>query len=148
MIAKHCYEIIKKLNQLKENYKDRIKISVPTLSYGFCPLFESDPTEPIKLSIRIDYLGNVYPCQVFTCEDFILGNIYNDNLNTSLNKMQNLSIKVENLKKVKCDKCFLKTICFGGCPGIELEDIEHDTYNCKLRKFNFDNTIRKIVETK
>lgn len=143
----HC-GILQELNQLEEAYKDTININIPSLSYGSCPLVESNSTESIKLSIRIDYLGNIYPCQIFTCENFILGNIYKDDMSTSINRMRSFSIKVKNLKSKKCDKCFFKAFCHGGCPGIELEDIEHDTYNCELRKFNFDTAIRKIVEAK
>jgi|GEM_PF-1348252 len=139
-ISLSCEETLElfKKYYLNENFIDKknIHINFPKIFFGSCPLFGS---EPVEVFARIDALGNVYICQNFDGKENILGNIYNEHLQDII-----VDKRIDTQKKhfeksthyLKCNSCFLNSICGKGCPGVEYTDF--DDLNCSL-----DCNIRK-----
>ena len=96
--------------------------------HGFYGLHDSDRNKydfnmPVcaagKSKLIIKYNGNVYPCNFFQTEDYLCGNIFDDNIEDiwkngdGFNKFRKLLLD-ENIPKL-CKKCAKKVNCFSGC---------------------------------
>lgn len=142
-------EAIKEMNKLKQKKRDQITINCPSLFYGSCPLFTED--NQINVSIRIDSSGNVYPCQMFSCDQSALGNIFNTySLSEIIQNIEKVSLKYR--QRSKCSNCVAKTICSGGCPGTEwtedlLSDVYKYSYECQLRIKHYKDLIQQIADS-
>lgn len=101
-----------KLNAVNNN----IRIKEPSLFYGNCPVLEN------IFNIRIDYNGNVFPCQRFKSDPlFSIGNIKQEDLKTIM-----LNEEIDNLINLmeisqqfirKCKSCSYDFICEKPCPA-------------------------------
>jgi len=68
---------------------------------------------------KIDYKGDVYPCDFLHIDRFKAGNVFKKNLIEIWrgNKAFNSLRKGRYFSKVKCSKCEFLYFCRGGCPG-------------------------------
>lgn len=122
---------IKHLGQMTNT----IKVNAPTVFFGRCPLFEKNADE-IELSIRIDASGNVFPCQNFTSEKTIMGNINDESIKDIIHTdfLKKLAAKGYRSQSRKCSKCFVKKHCQKGCSGIEFYYGCDYSNECRLRR--------------
>lgn len=108
------YKLFKqKLNIINNRH---IKIKEPSLFYGDCPVLEN------IFNIRIDYNGNVFPCQRFKSDPlFSIGNIKKEDLKTiMLNEEIDDLIKLMEISQRfirKCKTCSYDLICEKPCPA-------------------------------
>lgn len=104
-----------------------------------CPL-EYIENNQLNLSIKIDYNGNLYTCQMFVDPMYSLGNIYTSSVINCIysqkfsNLLKLLSVRKEYMKK--CFSCVFKVKCYRGCPAISIQksDIFTEDEYCSLRK--------------
>lgn len=70
--------------------------------------------------IAINSNGDVYPCQNFIKDNFLITNILRDNWLKELEESQITKhfMNTDVRQKKKCNKCVLKFICGGGCKAI------------------------------
>lgn len=61
----------------------------------------------------LDWNGEVYPCHLFKEKKFILGNIFNEELDLIFQRGQNL--RTYSYEIPKCKNCILVSVCGGGC---------------------------------
>jgi radical SAM protein with 4Fe4S-binding SPASM domain len=115
-----------------------------------CPYNAS--VDEVKCSIRVAVDGNVFPCQMFTDDAFILGNILNDTLEDIM-KSKNLDAFIEAVHNRKshitqCKSCGYKVICAGGCPAqayIKNHTLNSVTTNCASRKKHFNKNLLEYL---
>jgi len=95
--------------------------------------------------------GDIYPCHQFAGDkDFLMGNVLQDNFNTSLqNKFGQNNVN----SKEECENCWAKFFCGGGCPANSFHfnnDISKPyALGCAIEKNRLEyalilNTIEKI----
>lgn len=105
---------------------DKAKSKFTDLSIKFtekpvvtCPYALVKPNQELTFLPRIDSDGNVYPCQVEVNPDFIIGNIYRDDL---LNIMHSRKfheyiafVTEKENRNAECQNCTFSMLCGGGC---------------------------------
>lgn len=112
---------------------------------GNCILSEDNPL----IDMRIDSIGNVYPCHGFYSAEYKMGNIFTDTINKIFNGENTCEI-FDSIKRRRhslhdCKKCMWRErICHGGCPAVSYMlygDINHLDDKCLLRTKFWCNTI-------
>ncbi|WMM26882.1 radical SAM protein [Tissierella sp. MB52-C2] len=97
------------------------------------------------LSISPD--GRIYPCfMLFGAEDYVMGNIYDDNIYEN-NIFKN--VKNQFIEKIKdsikdCKNCYIKNLCHG-CLGVNYiknnDAFEPDSYSCEMYRAMIDRIL-------
>jgi radical SAM protein with 4Fe4S-binding SPASM domain len=121
-----------------------INISFPDEFTGVCPLImDSIDGKKIPLTPRIDSSGNVYLCQIFSGENYSIGNVY-DEILSEICKGDRLSHLVWFLRygmkyMHECEKCVWQSSCGKGCLALALNNgsIQETDGECELRKEQF-----------
>lgn len=121
-----------------------INISFPDEFTGVCPLImDSIDGKKIPLTPRIDSSGNVYLCQIFSGENYSIGNVY-DETSSEICKGDRLSHLVWFLRygmkyMHECEKCVWQSSCGKGCLALALNNgsIQETDGECELRKEQF-----------
>ena len=121
LLEKEC-DLIEQSIQQKTIYKGRLfefssllgKVSLP--SPNMRP--EIYKCSAGTYSLYIDNNSNVFPCVYFQHEDFWLGNLKEESIDTIIKKGKQLFERPIYFKDTKCLDCELLGICFGGCLGI------------------------------
>lgn len=97
-----------------------------------------------KEILSIDPEGKVYPCQSLHYDEFLMGNLLTDNLD-SIVKVQSSKDFFPSLEDLQvCNKCKVKYICGGGClaSGYDLyHKLDRNHLTCIL---NYKNCIAKL----
>ena len=131
--------------------KDEINYDFDNPDIG-CPFNDQ---ENINCGIKISPTGDVYPCQLFHDDLFIIGNIFEDSLDYIINgeKMNQFLKKIGNRKITieQCKLCGYKFFCGCGCPAqayLENKTLFSISQPCKLRKDHFNNSIRMLLKNK
>jgi radical SAM protein with 4Fe4S-binding SPASM domain len=98
------------------------------------------------LVIALD--GNVFPCQMFTDDKFIIGNVYSQTLSEILNgeRLSAFIVAVHGRKGniEQCKPCGYKGMCAGGCPAqayAENQTIYSVSARCRTRKNHFNERL-------
>lgn len=112
---------------------------------GNCILTEDHPL----IDMRIDSLGDIYPCHGFYSIEFRMGNIFNDTIEEIFEGAKTCSIfdaLCERRKSLSgCQKCMWReNICHGGCPAVAhmlYGDINNLDDKCELRSKFWCNII-------
>ena len=95
--------------------------------------------------------GNVYPCDFYCGDEYLLGNVCDSDFNT-LTFSQKAQSFVEQSKKInlQCNQCKYQGICLGGCKRYQMIDINiYRNYFCSAYKKFFEhsyNAFRKIAD--
>ena len=114
-----------------------------------CP-YTNDENE-IVFNTRIDYKGDVYPCQSISHEKYCFGNINTQEIESILaydKIVAFLDEMRERQKNIKsCQKCVWSCQCKGGCVGTsffkgKLFETDQD---CLLRKRIYNNAIKNKI---
>ena len=114
---------------------------------GNCILAEGNPL----IDMRIDSVGNIYPCHGFYSVEYKMGNIFTDTVD-QIFKGENTCEIFESIKKRRyslqdCERCMWRErICHGGCPAVAYMlygDINHLDDKCLLRTKFWCNTIMR-----
>lgn len=121
-----------------------INISFPDEFTGVCPLImDSIDGKKIPLTPCIDSSGNVYLCQIFSGENYSIGNVYDETL-SEICKGDRLSHLVWFLRygmkyMHECEKCVWQSSCGKGCLALALNNgsIQETDGECELRKEQF-----------
>lgn len=137
-------DVILKLKQKT----DTANFNSPSVFYGSCPIFSDENAETF---IRIDYDGNVYPCQNFSYPGSALGNIKQEDLDVIVAdqrvKLVSDRIKEFREKYSNCSTCALSSYCKLGCPGVDYcEEFKNEmSDDCILRRAFFK---KMLIESK
>jgi uncharacterized protein len=115
-----------------------------------CPYNEK--AEDVKCGLRIALDGNVFPCQMFTDDKFVVGNVYSQALAEILNG-ERLSAFIDAVHGRKgnieqCKPCGYKAMCAGGCPAqayIENGTLDSVAAKCKSRKKGFNAALLHML---
>lgn len=115
-------EISEYIAMFKRNkYKDD-KLEITDIGYtDKCPLALVEEN-PLNISPKITFNGDVFPCQMFVDPEFSLGNIYKQEFISCiegerfLNLLRLLELRKEFMPK--CQNCLYKTYCARGCPAL------------------------------
>ncbi|MDR1328540.1 MAG: SPASM domain-containing protein, partial [Oscillospiraceae bacterium] len=108
--------------------------------------------EDVKCGLRIALDGNVFPCQMFTDDKFVVGNVYGQTLAEILNG-ERLSAFIDAVHSRKgnleqCKPCGYKVMCAGGCPAaayIENGTLYSVSARCKSRKQHFNAALLHML---
>lgn len=70
--------------------------------------------------IAINFNGDVFPCKILESEEFKIGNIHDQTLQSILNsdKLKKIIENSSVFSDEKCRSCYLKFVCGGGCYAI------------------------------
>jgi len=137
---KQFIENIKSDEDILSYLENEINIDFPDEFTGTCPLIlDSYEGGKIPLTPRIDADGNVYLCQLFSGENYSIGNVY-DNTLQEICKSNKLSHIVWFLRygmqyMHKCEKCVWQSSCGRGCLALALANgsIQETDGECELR---------------
>jgi uncharacterized protein len=109
--------------------------------------------EDVKCGLRIALDGNVFPCQMFTDDKFIIGNVYSQTLSESLNgELLSAFIDAVHGRKGNIEQCRLcgyKAMCAGGCPAqayIENGTLNSISARCKSRKGHINGILTNLLQ--
>ena len=80
---KDMLRVIRLINEQKDQRKN-IEV-VPLGTTDRCHYVNKEELDTIKVSLRIDSNGDIYPCQLISCKQFILGNLFDMKLSDLLN---------------------------------------------------------------
>lgn len=144
LLPKEKKEFIRKISSDPDiqQYKDSgINLSFPDEFTGICPLImDNIDGDKIPLTPRIDCSGNVYMCQLFSGENYSIGNVYDASL-AEICKGGKLSHLVWFLRygmkyMHDCEKCVWQSSCGKGCLALALGNgsIQETDGECELRK--------------
>jgi len=98
--------------------------------------------------------GLIYPCPQFyflrrNSKRFLLGELYNNNINDLLNRKQRNNLSERTVKDIpQCNLCEWKYICCGGCSAVSYElkgDMYHKSIYCRYYKLMIPYLIDKVV---
>ncbi len=116
---------------------------------GERPLLCSFTARCLKKMITIDPYGNVAHCSALVQDDFLLGNIFNENLINIINnqKTKELRKRRELAIRTHCCGCDYLPICRGGCRNTTFWN--ENSYDaryayCKSRKITFDYLRKRL----
>ncbi|TGY95051.1 radical SAM protein [Petralouisia muris] len=126
---------------LKSLIESGLKISFPDEFTGVCPLILNEiDGGKIPLTPRIDSYGHVYLCQLFSGENYSIGNVY-DNILTKICESDRLSHLVWFMRygmkyMHECEKCVWQSACGKGCLALALSNgsIQETDGECELRR--------------
>ncbi len=130
----------------KNQYKDD-RLEISDIGYtDKCPLVSVEEN-PLEVSPKITYDGNVFPCQMFVDDEFALGNIYKQMLmeciqgERFLKLLELLSLRKEFMPA--CQRCVYKIHCSRGCPalGVNQGNLFACDEFCKARKMEFSDKL-------
>ena len=114
-----------------------------------CPYVSAIDDDEVKMSLRIDSKGDVYPCQLISCSQFSLGNIHNMKLNEILTA-DSLKMFFEFAKNrqsmiKECQACVWNSVCKGGCigDGMSEQSLYLPDRQCSLRRLVLRQNIMK-----
>ena len=135
------------INKQKESRKN-IEV-VPLGTTERCPYTTAVDSQTVKMSLRIDSKGDIYPCQLISCSRFTLGNINkmklnellsSDSVNSFFEFTQNRQSKIR-----ECQMCVWNGTCKGGCIGDGMSDqvLYSPDRQCSLRRLAFRENIMK-----
>lgn len=136
-----------KINQYIEmfnaNKYEGVGFEISDIAYtDICPLVYQE-NEELLLSPKITYDGDVFSCQMFTGQEFSLGNIYNDTLLECLtsDRFQRLllCLRERQDRMPACKTCIYNNVCKRGCPAICVNQgslLSCDEF-CSVRKKEF-----------
>jgi uncharacterized protein len=98
--------------------------------------------------LTIDSNGDIYPCDSYMAEDFLLGNIRHDTLKEVLTSSRYERFR-ENVIKVSddCKSCAIYAICGGGCSlyrYFETRDFRNRSYYCQSMKMLVDHIANQL----
>ncbi len=145
-------EISEYIEALKKNqYKDN-DLEITDIGYtDKCPLTLVEDN-PLEISPKITYQGDVFPCQMFVDKEFSLGNIYKQSFrdcilgNQFLKLLDLLSLRKDFMPK--CQSCVYKIHCARGCPALGVNQghlFECDEF-CGVRKKEYSERLRKRIQ--
>ena len=130
-------QIMEEYEKLARLYIERRKEGRPFTFFHFMIDLDQGPCVIKRLSgcgsgteyIAVTPKGEIYPCHQFVGqEEFIIGNVDDGIINTDImDQFRNASVYTKN----KCDQCFAKFYCSGGCPA---------------NSWNFSKDINKVYE--
>lgn len=108
----NIYQQINGTGQTIGEYKERIT--------SRCPYIKSIAHEIIA-SLRVDAEGHVFPCQLLMDQDYILGNINDNNFSYST-ITESITKFIQQLTRImnstpECTACVYRGFCTGGCLG-------------------------------
>ena len=142
-------EISKYIAMVKRNkYKDD-KLEITDIGYtDKCPLVSIE-NNPLDISPKITFNGEVFPCQMFVDQEFSLGNIYKQSFISCIEgerflKLLNL-LELRSEFMPKCQNCIHKAYCVRGCPALGVNQgslFDCDEF-CGIRKME---NIQKLQE--
>lgn len=70
------------------------------------------------VSVEVDTEGNIYPCSYLNMDDFIIGNILDEDIKkTWKNNLKWNKIRERYTDNISCKKCNQLLNCLGGCPA-------------------------------
>lgn len=104
----------------------------------------------IEATPRIDTYGNVFPCQIFTGEENVLGNILDTSSLVEILHSDECNGVIERIRGRKgniyesCKKCPYDKICMGGCPAVaysNMGDLCTLDSQCYFIKYTLKNSI-------
>lgn len=138
--------------EIKEYKEQGINITIPKGYSGGCPLIHDNLNgEKIPITPRIDSKGNVYLCQLFSGEQFSVGNVYDSDILSILNGTDFVNL-VKFLRygiyfMDDCNFCVWKNSCGHGCPALSLANgsVQETDGNCHFRKKDF---LKEYLENK
>ena len=137
-------ETINKQRMIRQNIE-----VVPLGTTEKCPYVSAIDDNIVRMSIRIDSNGDVYPCQLISCSQFSLGNIHNMKLNEIL-AADSLKVFFEFAKNrqsmiKECQECVWHSICKGGCigDGMSEQSLYLPDRQCSLRRLVLRQNIMK-----
>lgn len=143
-------EIMQLVNDIS---KDNEKLLISQLgTTDVCPYTKDD--NEIVFNTRIDYKGDVYPCQSISHEKYCFGNINTQELESILSYdkiVAFLDEMKERQKHIKnCQKCVWSCQCKGGCVGTSFfkGKIFETDQDCLLRKRIYNNAIKSKIREK
>ena len=92
--------------------------------------------------VSVGFDGNVYPCHMLHDDELILGNIFNEELETILKRSKAAEIRNIDVREFEvCGECEHMFLCGGGCRARSFYKnrnfISHDYY-CSMTKEYFD----------
>ncbi|MBF0408400.1 MAG: SPASM domain-containing protein [Candidatus Riflebacteria bacterium] len=121
----------------------KIGMRVNSFEFGIQDIFFTKPRKPCSAgrhSVAVLPNGDLIPCGRFAeNKEFILGNVSQKTCWNS--RMCNWQGPGEQLK---CNECWLKGICGGGCPGfLDNNLIENQ---CEFEKLNYEALLTSISE--
>lgn len=138
-------EVIRNLNILTNEYKDKIEITPPKLTNTICPFLDNPNAE---VSPRIDVIGNIYLCSMFVNPMFRLGNIYHNNVSDIIKscRTDNVINFLHSFYAInECRECYMNSICSRGCPAQYLNTLSNYVVDtCSLKK---DSMLQSILDS-
>lgn len=132
-------DLINEIVDAHEDLQKTMRITGAPTTH-FCPLLQNG----LKMDLRIDSEGNVYPCQIFSGVQYSLGNIYSQTINEIIHSERTETfhdfIKIATEFNSECVKCAFKKSCGKGCPGERLadnslNDVDDNCYQIKKEFF-------------
>lgn len=94
--------------------------------------------------------GNVYPCDFYMFDDYLLGNFNTNRLLEIDEKRKEIGFIEKSIPKSKeCMACRYFMLCKGGCQrnkDYNTETGEYEFYFCESYKMFFENSLEKIME--
>ncbi|MCD3246641.1 SPASM domain-containing protein [Clostridium botulinum C] len=106
----HYFEFLIKNNQI--NKASRIKFQWDDLNKIHSGYKRLMPCGVGRNMVAVDINGELYPCHRFVgCDEFKIGTIVEKTIN-NINFINSINV----LNQSKCNKCWIKNLCIGGCP--------------------------------
>jgi len=141
-------EIIKFINNEIPNHPS---MNISTLgTTDICPYTKEK--EEMTFGTRIDFNGDVFPCQSISDKKFCFGNIREESMSEILSndKLSEFLCEMRDRQKhiYKCEKCVWKKQCNGGCVGTSFKNNNYYEIDadCLLRKKLYNNAIINEVK--
>lgn len=112
---------------------------------GSCVFSEMCPK-----TIILEHNGDAYPCDFYIHEDYLLGNVGTDSLESIVNheRMEKFLEKKPDLSDA-CKSCEFLDFCYGGCPRNREQDGANIDFFCESYKQIYayaDSRMKKLAE--
>lgn len=129
----------KKFLQLKQRYKEKIRLGSPWNYLGI----EYTPCTAATKTMIVGFDGNVYPCDAMKYFDYcgIGGNIYQNSLKEIYHSSYFKAIQEAFEVSEECQACVQFSICHSGCLGQKIIDFMED------QRMTFTNYQEKATRT-
>lgn len=133
-------------NELRVTYFENIIVKMLNRWVGLCSMNGQCMIENV-----VESNGNVYPCDFYCTDEYLLGNIYDSDF-TTLTFSPKAVHFVEQSKNInlQCKQCEYCGICLGGCKRYQMKDFNvYRNYFCPSYKKFFKhsyNTFLRIAE--
>lgn len=124
-------------NYISIRYFDNLIRRLNNQTVNMCEL-----NDKCSITLVVESNGDVYPCDFYCLDDYLLGNIKMDSLNDLL---ESELMKVFSNDKItsKCLTCEYKMLCYGGCKRYREQG---HNYYCPSYKRFFKNNLSKLKE--